>query len=678
MAVAAAAFAASEATADQVVVDGGATPSVSGPGVEGMLEVLVGHLASVRDRHRHWELRSTPSGAAAQPTGRTALVSLSMVLAGVSSQDPRLEPAIEWLTETPATGTYAIAVRLMLWCRLPPRFRPHAMEERRRLLERFSTSPPGWDYRSPPRPHMVDHSLTQFAFQAVADSEASLGPIPGQILEGVRTGFAGSRNIDGGWTYRPTGVGTEKSRGSMTAAALATLALAEESAPSRGVALRRVRSAMASAIDWLDRHFDGGSHPGHATHTYYWMHALERASRATGLRRFGGQAWFPAFAETIRRRLFAATRDGGWRVRRNLKVENLAFAVMVLRRGLEPLVFASFDPDGVDVMPSRLGKVAASVGEKLERRVGWTRIDLRDSTRVWSDFAVLFLHGRGSPSWLRNPESETCLRLRAYLESGGSIVVATADRGEFSRRFAEAVRSWYPRLLCEAFRPSHPVRRRCPRWAGRAELVRSALRPWVLAPDRLVFARPGRRPCSTTDLLATWCVDRAGPGAVDRADLASPDRRDEIGIVCIGSEGWRSIEPGIPRRAARILAAAASRLERKIDGVRWIDAEDVAGIDLLAASETDAGRRSRLVVACMSGEAATAVADRLGGFGWTITAAPPSRGAVLAIATGPGGSVALLAGPDLLRAMLRPSTELASEIAGFIDLLVRLDDGPIR
>ena len=639
-----------------------------------MIDAIVDHLVDVRHEVRQWEPAKPPDGAAAQATGRTALVTLALVLCGVPSQDPRIEPAIAWLAGTPAEGTYAIAVRLMLWSRLPARFHSHATRERERLLDRLCPSPPGWDYQSPPRPHMVDHSLTQFAFQALVDASRVLEPVPDRVLDAIRAGFLRSQNADGGWPYRPRDANVASSRGSMTAAGLATVALAELASPSRGVASRRVRTSLLESMAWLDRHFTADAHPGHADHIYYWMHALERASRATGARRFGGRVWFAGFARTIRSRLLASVPGGGWRVRRGIRVENLAFALMVLRRGVEPLAFGSFDPDGVDGLPSRLGGVAVAVSRACERQVGWTRIDLRDSPEYWRRLPVVFVHGRVDSAWLVDADSIELRRIEAYLNSGGLVIALSDDRGRFASRLARRIETSWPGLRRDPFRRDHPVRRSATRWNGRAELLSSPLRTWLVAPSRVAFSRRPDRPCPTSAMLAAWCTERfgAGHGLLRRVDLEALEDDSSLEVRWIGTEGWTPIEPAAIRRLAAMLGGT-SGVTSNPGPLAWIDSGDLDGLDRLGASGRPGSSPSPVIVAATTPAGAATVRDRLEAAGWEISPPPSTGSGVLAIFRAPGGSTAIILGPEILRALLTARGPAPGTITALVELIASLD-----
>ena len=69
--------------------------------IEAMVECLVAELESRHDAVRHWEPENYPRNddgslaSIAQPTGRTALVALALLEAGVPAQSPELSKALE-------------------------------------------------------------------------------------------------------------------------------------------------------------------------------------------------------------------------------------------------------------------------------------------------------------------------------------------------------------------------------------------------------------------------------------------------------------------------------------------------------------------------------------------------------------------------------------------------------
>lgn len=94
--------------------DGSDPNEVTEEDVRAMLDSIVGTLLQRHHPSRHWEPVRPPSDQSGQPTGRTALAVLALLDAGLPAQTPSVAAAIDWMSATPADGTYAIAARLMV------------------------------------------------------------------------------------------------------------------------------------------------------------------------------------------------------------------------------------------------------------------------------------------------------------------------------------------------------------------------------------------------------------------------------------------------------------------------------------------------------------------------------------------------------------------------------------
>ena len=107
---------------------------------------------------------------------------------------------------------------------------------------------------------------------------------------------------------------------------------------------------------------------------FYWLHALERAGRATGLRRFGDQDWFDACAASIKERMFEGDLETGLRIPWNPRTNHLALALFVLHRGLESVPLGFFDTTDTPAVSDALGPAARTLSDVIEEGVGWIRI----------------------------------------------------------------------------------------------------------------------------------------------------------------------------------------------------------------------------------------------------------------------------------------------------------------
>ena len=530
-------------------------PRVVRAEIQAMLDAIV---EAILERHhptRHWEPIRPPADQSAQPTGRTALAVLALLDAGMPAQSRRIAESIEWMSVTPADGTYAIAVRLMVWCRLPGRDRERRIECDR-LLERFSLEGGGWDYGPTPRLGFVDQSLTQFALQAIAEAARRSIEVPRPIFERVRSRLLATQNPDGGWGYRRRG---DPARGSMTAAGIASLALIERQAGSDRQGRRRVTDATARAMRWLSTRFDVEANPGCPRWHLYWIHALERAASVTGLRRIATRDWFEDAAAMIRRRLFLVERRVPPAIRGTPRLDRLAFAALVLRRGLEPVAFACLDLSESPPIDDLLGKACRLVSERVERETGWIRIEPNDPPHAWDRFPVLVVRSPPRAAWLDSSASAIAVRLAAFAASGG-LVIALPDSTPsgvrtFPRRAIEAIVPADGIERPEAVERADPVRRRVGRWRLDARQAGSPLRRWCVS-TRVPLLPPGqavRIDGEMASMLASLCLERTAgllPGRIPAA-IADDAGRPDVGttpggrIRRIDWGGAGRIEPGV-------------------------------------------------------------------------------------------------------------------------------------
>jgi hypothetical protein len=499
--------------------------------VERMASVLI---QAILDRHhpsRQWEPSKPPSDQSAQPTGRTAIAVLGLLESGMPVQTPQIAAAIQWLNRTPADGTYAIAARLMVWTRLSEGFRPAAEGEARRLLERFSIEGGGWDYGPRPRARFVDQSLTQFAMQAIADASARGFDIPDRLVEIVRSRFLARQGEDGGWGYRDL---ADPSRGSMTAAGLATLAICERLNPGSSSEAARTKVAIGAAIDWLDRHFDADANPGCDRWHLYWIHSLERAARATGIRRFGGHDWYSECATSIRRRLFVDDKALGLQIRGRPRIERLAFALFVLQRGLEPIAFACFDSTGETPTQDLLGEAVAVVSNTLERPVFWTRVGLDDPAEAWSRAPVLIVRGGSRSAWIEDPDSIPSKRIFDHAASGGLVIAIPAsgqsgDRSLLQERLQAIFETRTSGLSLRPIDDDDVSRRIAGRWRIRADQLCSPVRRWVVFPrSAMIPGSPGHRATEATAIMLAGLCLEACQGRIASRLAPEPPEHDSL------------------------------------------------------------------------------------------------------------------------------------------------------
>ncbi len=660
-----------------------ADPPVDEAEVQAMVTALVERIRELHQPDRHWEPANLPEGNTGQATGRTALAVLSLLEAGEPAQSEKVYEAIKWLAANPAPFTYAIAARIMVWTRLPEEFRPLAEADLRRLLENFSPEAGGWDYGPNPRSGYVDQSLTQFAMQAVADAERAGLDVPPRLIDLVRGRFLTHQNSNGGWGYRAP---TDEPRGSMTAAGLATMALCERMRPGNDRTRDAVARAINGAVGWLDQRFDPGSNPGwNGYHVYYWMHALERAGRATGLRRFRDRDWFDAIAGTIRQRLFSGDLEKGLRVSDNITdMETLAFALFTLQRGLEPVPFGFFDTTDLPPAYDELGLATSALSDVIERPVGWTRVGLTDPLSVWSRLPVIVVRGDGAAEWLSDPASPQAKRLLDYAEAGGTVVAAPADRGRFAKEMQKLFSGAFPQLSTTRIEAGDDVRSEPTIWRGRADQLATPIRRWLVTAPKLPLGQEGASKLSddVAIMLSAICLAETGGVLPSRASAqarAASEIVASFSIARLRHGGTCRPEPAVLNRLVPLAAAVGLELDLEPDtegpaqgpGLLWItgtSAKDAEAIRLEALAESATNGR-RLFIESLGPEFVAALTARMTKAGWTISPPPPGCPTGTAQVAPPGAPGGLLVTAEVSRSILGRPSKVGMTVGDVLNLI---------
>ncbi|MEE2896434.1 MAG: hypothetical protein VX726_11935 [Planctomycetota bacterium] len=661
--------------------------------IEAMVECLVAELETRHDAVRHWEPENYPKNddgslaSTAQPTGRTALVALALLEAGVPAQSPELSKALEWMAANPADGTYAIAVRLMVWCRLPERYRELAEAELARLVGRFSPEAGGWDYIPTPRAGFVDQSITQYAMQGIADAHAAGLKIPPRLVDLVRNRFLGVQTADGGWGYKNA---DDPPRGSLTAAGLASLALCERIKPSSGRTRQAVDRSIAGAIDWLDAMFERDTNPGHDAGDYwlfYYLHSVERAGRATGVRRFRGQDWLDACARTILDRMIQGSADTGFSTKWNPSNEKMAFALFVLHRGLESVPIGFFDTTGALPVNDELGLASKVLSDSIEKSVGWTRLELADSAATWHQVPVVVVRGRGNDPWLDDPDSPEATRLFAHLENGGIVVPMPADRGRFNVEFLALVQERFPQLEKSKVDSKADIRRDPTPWRGRADILGTPIRTWVLSAPRMSLGSDAtaKDQVETANMLAAICIAESEsvlPPRAPRPPIPEAPASKTIAVERFEYDGAWNPEPSALLMLSNELRRSPMRLDLDArdasEAVLWltgIDEKDAAAVDLARVAER-LGEGRKLLLECVHEDFTSAMTARLLEQGWTLGAAPANTPPGSARLSGPNGEVGILVTAEVTRSILgRPTDDGVSmpDLAKLVRMVADLE-----
>ena len=523
--------------------------------VEAAIEAISTELLRRYDESRGWEPATWSSrhGSKTQIGGYTALVAFALIEAGRSYQEPVIRDAIEQIRVSEARGIYTLAVRICLWSRLPDRFERDLRRDLEHLTARFDHDAAAWAYDvSKHKSGRNDHSIRQFALLAMRDAERrlpgakeSLDPIWSRLAEV----FLSTQLADGGWNYRAD---QAPARGSMTAAAVASLAIVRSRlARSTMKATRLIEinalldAANARGMEWLDRNFSANTHPGHPGWFSYYAYAVERAGMATGTTRLGGTDWFRGLAQHTIKRLRSGSSPDPDRpflmttARTNAKTADLAFALLLLSRGRDPVLIGQVIGDAEDGLGHDCSwaiNLAQLMSQRTESRVAWRQLSSRDPVSDWLATPLIIVSADAPPPSSRDNGDWLWPKLIASAEGGSTILVIDSGRKRaFSRWFESQALERFPGAQWRQLPPDHWARTHHRVIKGERSSLRGLTRgeKWdardvvILAPAHfdhrdLPETRRNRRPNSKRDLVFNIALGVTMEGA-PRPRLAPSD-----------------------------------------------------------------------------------------------------------------------------------------------------------
>ncbi|MCA9284915.1 MAG: DUF4159 domain-containing protein [Phycisphaerales bacterium] len=462
-----------------------ASPAASAPWTKRdtdlAIEALTTALLAGKDPLTFWEPSTLRPGDSPQEAGYTALVVVALLHAGLSPQDNRLSDAVAFLRTAEPRGTYAVAARALVWARLSDASRPLLEKDVQWLLQGLGRRTGGWDYRQQPDSARRDNSISQFAALALWEAARRGVKVPDDAWRRIETGFLGAQSQDGGWNYDGSGA----PRGSMTAAGLATLLIAQDTIHAREFvrlgarlpeAAQRNAQAIRRGMEWMDRWFSPHENPGFDTHFLYYLWAVERLGLTSGRRAFARIDWLPAGAAELERRLLRRVADAsgttgfvaydrmeGRADGEPVRTDDLAFALLFLARARTEIAFAKLDDGSAhwNHRPRDIATVADWLGEQLERELGWQVVSIDGDPDGWIDAPILVVCSDRPPAWVPPrgaPDASAIAKLQRYVGLGGTVVaIAEGSNRAFQAAIERAARAIAPDASWRLLPNDHPL-----------------------------------------------------------------------------------------------------------------------------------------------------------------------------------------------------------------------------
>ncbi len=286
--------------------------------------------------------------------GVTALVTLSLLNAGVPADDPVIAKALDYLRPLKLERTYVVSLQTMVFCTAEPKKDMLLIDRNVRWLEANQVIQAdrkgAWSYPGPGG----DNSNSQFAVLALYDAQSVGAKVKRQTWQLAADYWRNTQNDDGSWGYVPGDAGS----GSMTCAGIGALATSTAALESGDATVDRGRviccrphqadHALERAVDWLAQHFSISRNPrpagsGQAC-LYYYLYGLERAGRLTARRFIGDHDWYREGAEFLVNDQDPLSHywKGTWHAEQQPHIST-ALSLLFLAKGRRPVVVGKLE-----------------------------------------------------------------------------------------------------------------------------------------------------------------------------------------------------------------------------------------------------------------------------------------------------------------------------------------------
>jgi len=443
------------------------------------IEKGVKFLWSQQDPAGNWDTNVDWVGGK-HPLATTSMACYALLESGVKPDDPKLKKALDWLEKAvtdPAyrpggNSTYTLGFRTQAWLLANNTSGNRYENALRRDVERLvaSTADGGYDYvcTGTPAPGR-DNSNGQFGLYAAWAGKLGHIDIEKKYWEQVLDFWMKRQNPDGGWGYFPP---DNASTISMAEAGVASLYVCFDTlyGPTFvpvGVRPPPINASIDRGMDYLDRNFPASLQAANTGYyMYYHLFGIQRASLASGRKRFGGVDWYDAGVRILLPMQkpdgsWGATANGAWRSHwlpgANTGTDQVwtAYALMFLARGQRafPVVHLKWG-EGWDNRPHALPNFYLWLGHELERKFRLEVVSFADPVQDFGDSKILFITGHQDPGF-----TEAQLdRLRTFVQQGGIIFSVTEGNGEaFRKGIRNTYKELFPWSVLMPMSPDHPI-----------------------------------------------------------------------------------------------------------------------------------------------------------------------------------------------------------------------------
>jgi hypothetical protein len=425
----------------------------------------IGYLKREQSPRGHWAEMPGYTG------GVSALVTLSLLNAGVPADDPAIVRSLDYLRGLELERTYVVALQTMVFCAADPQKDMVLIDRNVRWLESKQVTQAdrkgAWSYPGPGG----DNSNSQFAVLALYDAQTVGAKVKRQTWQMADEYWRSTQNDDGSWGYVPGDAGS----GSMTCAGIGALAttsaaLATGDATVDGGRVICCRPheedrAMDRAIDWMADHFSITRNPrpagaGQAC-LFYYLYGLERAGRLTARRFIGDHDWYREGAEFLVNDQDRLSHywQGTWHAEQQPQIAT-PLALLFLAKGRRPVVMAKLRY-GENTLWNQHRRDAANLTAYAEKAwdlgLTWQTVSAEQATvEDLLQSPVLYISGSRAVGLLPHAD-----KLRDYVDRGGFIFAEAccSDSHLFDQSFRQLMSAVFPEpeYKLQQVTPGHPI-----------------------------------------------------------------------------------------------------------------------------------------------------------------------------------------------------------------------------
>lgn len=433
-----------------------------------------------------WDMRHLNIHA----SGQTTLAVFALLSSGMSYQDARLRPAIDFLRSNKSDYTYVRSLRTHVWSQLPDRFSTLLERDARWLLNAYDYDSGSWNYTSSKPPLGYDNSLTQYGLLGLWEAAKRRVEIPDDLWQRVEQHYLSTQTPDGGWFYRPY---VPPARASMTCAGLTCLFVTQDYLHADKYLDTRPRDpfphdlAISRGLEWLNREFRVDIHPGapddeSLEYYHYYLYSIERVGLASGLTRFGEHDWFREGAAALISRHCLPVYDNdtgahiGYVTNPDFQatgvveppIVQLSFSIMFLAHGRVPIVVSKIRDRSIDwnARPRDMANLVNWVGQETEQRVSWQILDVDRPIDEWFAGPMVYLASPHHISWVPTDggadqsqlDTNKVRDIKRYLELGGLLITNADGRDDgFSRSVRNLSALMFPNFTWRRLPKDHWV-----------------------------------------------------------------------------------------------------------------------------------------------------------------------------------------------------------------------------